>query len=113
MILTHLLFVDNILLLCNGSREEAGLIREILHLFMRAIRMVINHQNSTIYLACVKEVVANHYKRIFPFESLDFDEGIKYLGFKLKPNSYKKIGCMWLIAKFEKAFEMLELSMAF
>jgi hypothetical protein len=63
--------------------------------------MVINQQKSVISLVGVKEVVYDHCKRIFHFEFLDFDEGIKYMGFRLKPNSYKKTDWLWLIAKLE------------
>lgn len=30
------------------------------------------------------------------------EEGIKYLGFKLKPNDYRKTDWMWLIVKIKK-----------
>jgi hypothetical protein len=30
------------------------------------------------------------YKVIFPFDVKTFDEGLKYLGFHLKPNNYRK-----------------------
>jgi hypothetical protein len=33
---------------------------------------------------------------------IDLDQGLKYLGFHLKPNLYKKGDWQWLIAKVEK-----------
>jgi hypothetical protein len=32
----------------------------------------------------------------------DLEQGLKYLGFFLKPNQYKKCDWQWLIAKVEK-----------
>jgi hypothetical protein len=37
-----------------------------------------------------------------PFRVFDLDEGLKYLGFQLKPNDYRKTDWLWLIAKLEK-----------
>jgi hypothetical protein len=42
------------------------------------------------------------YKEFFPFESRPFNEGLKYLGFQLKPNNYKKEDWSWLVSKLEK-----------
>jgi hypothetical protein len=42
------------------------------------------------------------YQASFSFWSLDFNEGLKYLGFKLKPNCYLKIDWHWLLSKLEK-----------
>jgi hypothetical protein len=47
----------------------------------------------------------NFYKSLFSFEVQDFDDGIKYLGFYLKPNCYKKYDWHWLIAKLEKCLK--------
>jgi len=41
----------------------------------------------------------------------DIRQGIKYLGFQLKPNSYKKEYWKWLIAKNRKKTKQLELYM--
>jgi len=41
--------------------------------------------------------------RIFPcWAGFAFDEGLKYQGFNLKPNDYRKVEWMWLIARIEK-----------
>ena len=42
-----------------------------------------------------------YYKSIFPYPSLNLDDGKKYLGFHLKPNKYMKKDWMWLISKME------------
>jgi hypothetical protein len=48
----------------------------------------------------------DQYKSLFPFELVDFDKGIKYLGFHLKPNCYKKVDWEWLIGKLEKRLKV-------
>lgn len=39
--------------------------------------------------------------QIFPFISIHFNEGFKYLGFPLKPNGYGRKDWEWLIYKIE------------
>jgi hypothetical protein len=38
----------------------------------------------------------------FNIQIVSLDQGIKYLGFFLKPNNYKVNECIWLIQKIEK-----------
>ena len=42
------------------------------------------------------------YYFIYPYDLKMFDEGLKYMGFIIKPNNYKKVDWNWLIAKLEK-----------
>jgi hypothetical protein len=46
------------------------------------------------------------YQSLFPFEVKDIDSGLKYLGFQLKPNCYKKSDWTWLIEKLEKRLKV-------
>jgi hypothetical protein len=46
--ITHLLFVDDILLFCNDRRRDAEKLAEILKMFHLATGMIINVQKSTI-----------------------------------------------------------------
>jgi hypothetical protein len=41
-------------------------------------------------------------ERIFPFKHLEFDKGLKYLGFNLKPNNYGKEDWRWFLSKIEQ-----------
>jgi len=48
----------------------------------------------------------SHYEFIyaqnhFPYQILEIKEGLKYLGFRLKPNDYKSADWMWLVEKIE------------
>jgi len=47
--LTHLLFVDDVLIFCNGLRGDVEQLRTILDLFNRATSMQINNSKSTLY----------------------------------------------------------------
>jgi len=42
------------------------------------------------------------YIDLFPFEKQELEKGLKYLGFHLKPNNYRKEDWKWLISKLEK-----------
>jgi hypothetical protein len=42
------------------------------------------------------------FDNISPFEEKTIDEGLKYLGFNLKPNDYRKEDWTWLLKKLEK-----------
>lgn len=39
---------------------------------------------------------------LFPIQDTNILEGLKYLGFQLKPNDYRKTDWKWLIGKLEK-----------
>jgi hypothetical protein len=99
---THLLFVDDVIIFCNGSRRDAGKLHDILDLFSLATGMVINGGKSMIITQNMDEEEIEEYRNFFSFEIKGLDAGLKYLGFHLKPNSYKKVDWMWLLAKMEK-----------
>eukprot|EP00253_Pinus_taeda_P036677 PITA_36677 len=68
--LTHLLFVDDILIFLNDSIGDSTTLHNSMLLFQRAT------------------------------------DGIKYLGFRLKPNGYRIVDWLWLIAKVEKRLQV-------
>jgi hypothetical protein len=88
--ITHLLFVDDVLIFCNGLRGDAEKLREILDLFGKATRMMINDRKSSLSIQNLEEEEIGLYRSLFPFEMKEFNAGLKYLGFHLKPNSYRK-----------------------
>jgi len=100
--ITHLLFIDDILILCDGSKRDADLISEGLTLFKSTTGMLINAQKSNILFSWLKNEDIRYYLDLFPFQSLELEEGHKYLGFHLKPNDYRKNDWLWLLAKLEK-----------
>ena len=48
--LSHLLFVENILLLCNGSKQDASKLKELLDLYCFATKMLVIIRKSYISL---------------------------------------------------------------
>ena len=56
---------------------------------------------SSISLDRVEEEDIRTILKIFPFSQVDFQEGVKYLCFLLKPNDYRKNDWNWLIEKLD------------
>eukprot|EP00253_Pinus_taeda_P023181 PITA_23181 len=100
--LTHLLFVDDILIFLNGSVRDLTSLNEILNLFCRATGMEINREKSTISLSACTIQESQIASQNFPFQATDLMGGLKYLGFRLKPDGYKIANWTWLITKVEK-----------
>jgi hypothetical protein len=97
-----ILFVDDVLIFCNGQKGDAYILKEILDLFRREIGMQINDHKSTISANNMNEEELECYKGHFPFNQRTLDEGLKYLGFHLKQNCYEKEDWTWIIEKLEK-----------
>jgi len=55
----------------------------------------------------ISEQEKNYITPIFPYQLVDIDVWLKYLGFHLTPNLYKKCDWQWLIAKVEKKLNTL------
>eukprot|EP00253_Pinus_taeda_P029860 PITA_29860 len=101
LFISHLLFVDDILLFTNGSLNEVKELKIILDLFMKATGMQINLRKSHFILEGFSRNECTQITTILPFEVYTMDSTFKYLGFWLKPNSYKKQDWNWLVAKIE------------
>ena len=101
-VLTHLLFVDDIILFLNGTLGDSTVVKSILLQFCTATGMQCNNSKSTLTChGCTPHEI--HYaQQIFPFTLTRFEDGLKYLGFYLKPVSYKTVDWNWLITKIEK-----------
>ena len=52
--------------------------------------MILIEQKSTLTRFNLEESVERHFLDLFPFVVALLDYGIKYLGFRTKPNFYKK-----------------------
>jgi len=99
--LTHLLFVEDVLMFCSGLRGDAEKMSIIVDIFSRATGMQINSSNSTLSTHLMDPEQVLFYKSLFPYVENPLEEGPKYLGFHLKPNFYTKLDWTWLIAKLE------------
>jgi len=101
LFITHLLFVDDILLFTNGSANELVEIKGILDLFLKATGMQINFNKSQISMANMGRRESLLIQNLFPVHIQQLESPFKYLGFWLKPTAYKKEDWNWLIAKIE------------
>eukprot|EP00253_Pinus_taeda_P030228 PITA_30228 len=101
LFISHLLFVDDILIFTNGSSNEIKEYKSIFDLFMKATGMEINTRKSQICVADLERRESDRISNIFTFPLQPLDTPFKYLGFWLKPVAYKKEDWHWLIAKIE------------
>ena len=72
-----------------------------------AIGMMTNTGKSIISLMNILKEEKELFKRMFPFIVVELQDGIKYLGFYLKPNDYSKRDWGWMIDKVEKRLYVL------
>lgn len=99
--ISHLLFVDDILLFTNGNLNEIKDLKNILDLFMKAIGMQVNYRKSQLIMEDFNRHEKHLITSILPFDAYNMENPFKYLGFWLKPNAYKKQDWNWLVAKIE------------
>jgi len=104
--ISHLLFVDDVLIFCSGSRGDTRVLKEILDLFSKATGMEINAGKSTLSTHLLRPEEVASLTNSFPFITTGLDAGLKYLGFSLKANQYLKRDWVWLIGKVEKRLKV-------
>lgn len=100
--LTHLLFVDDVLILLDSSIRDTLTFSRILQLFSQAIGMAVNQMKSTIILARNLVNESHTARQAFPYNIHPMDRGLKYLGFWLKPTCQNIADWVWLVSKVEK-----------
>eukprot|EP00253_Pinus_taeda_P004599 PITA_04599 len=101
MFISHLLFVDDILLFSNGNMTEIKELKKILELFMKATGMEVNYKKSQLILEGFNRKEKGQITSILPFDVYKLEDPFKYIGFWLKSNAYKKQDWNWLLAKIE------------
>ena len=87
--LTHLLFVDNVLIFLNGTRHDSVHFDLLLKHFCRATGMAPNSTKSTIILTGYSGLEQGTSLNLFDFVCTNIKDGLKYLGYHIKPNDYK------------------------
>ena len=100
--LTHVLFMDDIVMITDGSTQPLSTLYEILMDFSKASRMMINEDKSSFYYSGLDDRELISLQNFFSFTVLKIESGMKYLGFFLKPCRYLLKDWDWLIAKAEK-----------
>jgi hypothetical protein len=101
VVVTHLLFVLDIIIFYQGTTMELRSIKEILDIYCQAIGMEVNMVKSSKLFNELEDEIKTQIKYLFPINYSDLDQGIKYLGFKLEPNDYKYADWIWLHNKIE------------
>lgn len=100
--LTHLLFVEDVLIFLDGSIQDSLTFSKILSLFLSATGMQENHAKYTITLALTSIQESQLAQKHFPYCIIPLDRGFKYLGFWIKPLSQKIADWVCLVTKLEK-----------
>ena len=100
--LTHLLFVDDVILFGAGTYEEWMALKVLLDTFCAASGMLINTEKSCFLTNNVEDGMISRITRSLPFSSHPMTTGFNYLGYFIKPLGYLVKDWLWLIEKFEK-----------
>lgn len=79
--LTHLLFVDDVLIFLDGSIRYSTTFADIVFMFSRATGMEANHGKSTISPSHTSPHELRFSHQNFPYNLLPLEQGLKYLGF--------------------------------
>lgn len=87
---SHLLFVDDIFCSMVGSQRDLSSFESILNLYCSATGMMVNMEKSCIILNHCSKAEATSLFNIFPAQRKTLNESLKYFGFLLKPDCYRK-----------------------
>ena len=87
--LTHLLFVDDVILLGTGTLSEWMAFDVILGTFCKALGMCISIDKSCFLHNNVDVDIRTDISRALPYKMEPLTTGFKYLGYYLKPLGYK------------------------
>jgi hypothetical protein len=104
--ITHLLFVDDVLIFSMGSRWDVETLKNILSLFSKATSMEINQEKLSLTTNLLTKEERLIFRQFFPFEEKKLYDGLKYLGFILKPIDYRKEDWKWLLKILEKRLNL-------
>ena len=86
--MTHLLFIDDILIFGVGILEEWGKYHQIINVFGIASGMVVSqHKYAFLYFE-VQEALLAQVTNLFPYRMDPTKIRMKYIGYFIKPNCY-------------------------
>ena len=86
--ISHVLFVDDIVMVSDASEQSLSTLYEVLYIFCKASRRLINDDKSSILHSSLDEFELITVQNIFSFPVTKLEFGLKYLGFHLKPCRY-------------------------
>ena len=100
--ITHLMFVDDIMLVGSGSLAEWSSLDDYLNTFSSVSGLSVNYNKSRLLLNGFNAFLKADMERLFQMVSFPLAKGTKYMGFFIKPNSYKVADWQWLLKRFER-----------
>lgn len=100
---THQQFVKDIMIFCKVSLREVKMVKEILEVFMEALRTEINKGKSNTFIFNSPETIKTHLTRILGFRKGELPT--KYLGTMLDLSSLWVANWKPIIEKLKKRLE--------
>lgn len=82
-ILSHLPFVDDVLIFISSGIWDLNTFYDIMQLFCTTTGMETNRTKSTITFSACSPQESRHAYQKFPFQSFQLDDKLKYLGFHI------------------------------
>ena len=106
MSVTHLLFVDDVILFGIGSVSEWRAYKEALDLFCLATGMFVSKEKSSFMYQNVDEETRRQISMLLPYNMAPITAGFKYLGYRLKPLGYRSSDWRWMVDMFENKIKI-------
>jgi len=102
LLITLTLFVDAVILFGCGVFEEWQVLHHVLRIFCAVTKMFVSCEKSCFIRNGVAEEVMDQILGILRYKVQSINDGLKYLGYMLKPNNYWIRDWNWLIRKVER-----------
>ena len=104
--LTHLLFVDDVIVFGMGTVVEWMDFDVILETFCLASSMSISLDKSGFLFSELDQGNLHSIRHFMPYKCDPIQLGFKYLGFFIKPLGYKAEDWYWLVKNFERRIQL-------
>jgi len=101
--ISHLDFVDDVLILGTDNYKDWKIFKSILTLFCAVSGMEVNCNKSVFLCRDIDSSTKQNIYVEFNIKFINLEEGMKYLGFSLKPNGYRVKDWKWLLEKISKS----------
>eukprot|EP00253_Pinus_taeda_P017686 PITA_17686 len=106
--ISHNLFVDDVLVFAMLCKALWTYLFDILNRFQSETSLYINRAKSILYDNDTNTELVNWISHLVGTESRLIKDGVKYLGFQLKVNSYSSADWQWLIDRYFKKISAWE-----